>query len=161
MILLYLSYIVLIYLILNFYKNNTKYAEIISSILICVGIYIINLVLFSKIKETFSNKNKGSKTTTTTSSLKIGDTCNGNQDCHTRYCSSSICTGLLPNKSKCTIDDECVNKHCFSKKCNSRKKTGVHCTKDRDCNEFDFKNNKYINNNYCGIDNVCHRGLKH
>lgn len=91
MIILYLSYIVLIFSVLKFYKNNSKYAELISTLLIIIGIYIINLLIPIKIKEKFGSSN--------------GRVCTQNWHCNSGHCVTNKCTSKRENGQSCDAND--------------------------------------------------------
>ena len=111
---IYISYFVLIWGVLKFYKNDSKYSELISTILISIGIYIINLLMPQKTKENFSQN------------LENGSPCTTNSSCITTHCINNKCSPTLKKNEQCTNNDECNN-------CNNRATSGT-CLKWDDHN---------------------------
>lgn len=149
---IYLSYLVLIFCVLKFYKNNSDNDLLISSGLITVGIYIINLVI-PKTKENF------------TWITDVNKRCNNESDCQSKICSNNKCRDLQENNIACFHDNNCKSGHCIKESgtadiasvCRTTQNNGEKCVKDNDCNEYDSNSNTYDNNKKCSGDGKCHK----
>lgn len=153
----YLSYMILIFCILKFYKYNSNYTLL--TISITIGIYLINTLL-PMTKERFTD--------TDSYITDIGNTCDNNisecnkclknRQCQSNVCSNSKCKDVLDNDEHCENDTNCRSHHCNAsiggmdtayKKCESTKKNGDSCRHDNECNDYDPETNTYKDNKKC------------
>lgn len=95
----YIFYLILIFAILKLFKNNKNF-EIVSTILICFSIYIINLLIPQKNKEHFG-KNCGN------SHMANGCECNSNNKCKNFHCRDGKCHNKLKRCVKCNEGYQC------------------------------------------------------
>jgi hypothetical protein len=96
----YIFYIILIFIILKLFKNYGKNSEIISSILICIGIYIINLLIPQKNKEHFGN-NCGNQ------HMSNGCNCDANNKCKSFHCRDGKCRNKIKICGQCNEGKQC------------------------------------------------------
>ena len=141
----YISYFILVFCVLYFIKNNTKntdYTDLITTVSICVGIYIIDLIMQKNIKESFTNKN--------------GDSCKKNNDCKSGYCKNSDkkCHQKIKLNKHCENNTSCKSKHCINRKCKKKVDINGTCTHYADCNNYIKKNNTYSHKIKC-VNNKC------
>lgn len=174
-IILYLSYMVLIYCVLQFYKNNSEYNLLISSLLITIGIYIINLVVPIKTKENFGlyfSKENG-ESCYIDSDCKSGhcikdichqvrengEVCGQDNDCKSEHCVIGFCRQVRENGESCRKENDCKSKHCIGGFCRQVRKNGESCEGDNDCNNYidnGYGYGYYDNQKKCGGDGKCH-----
>ena len=123
----YLSYIILIYFVLKFYKINNEYTLLTQTLLISIGIYVINLLIPIKIKENFGINPNG----------KIGGgDCNTNSNCKYDYCRNNKCTNEGEHNTFCNENSDCISHNCniSTNKCIGLLINGTNgCFDDRNC----------------------------
>jgi hypothetical protein len=135
----YISYILLIFIILKCYKNNSKYTEIITALLICIGIYIINLILPNKMREHFGKKKKKKK-----------------EKCENKTDLENSCDCGNGDHINNENDKLCDSHHCILGKCSNKSKKGDPCGKNNDCNDYNGVTTKtYKTKYFCDVDGKC------
>ena len=116
----YISYFILIFCVIKFIETNNI---LMSSVIITIGILILNSIIPKVTKESFKN-----------GSIKNGDSCQGktssqrDTNCNSGYCDnkSKKCKQKINNGRKCRSSNACKSNRCIKNKC-------VECTTTQDC----------------------------
>ena len=154
-LLLYLIYMIMIYCIIKYYKNDNY---ITLTLIIIIGIYIINFFI-PETKENFSKQEPYNP-----DNKLPGENCKYPADCHSKMCNNKKCSPWRKKGESCKVHRNCLSGHCRNFTCTKIQKVGQSCNSNKECNEYKLDTttgtSSYDNKNVCGSDSICHKKKK-